>query len=179
MATANATKTPSSDIVRLLSPSSDIDGLVGSSVKAYNLVKDASDTLLTKSTLDLDAFREASSESDQSLTMRELIVQAAGDFTSFVQGEVDLCSNLKAYGGILLQVLPELTIEEYVLSRLEDGGRDQTSPSASARTDSLRLVETLTPMIKPYQDSMAAASKTRGERAAKVCLGLQKQSYLG
>lgn len=99
------------DLAKTLSPSGDIDDLVKKSVQAYKKVKTASNNLLTKSSLDLNAFRSPSSD-DDTLSMRQLIVQAAADFTRFAQGEIDLCNNLNAYGGLLVQLVPELTVEE-------------------------------------------------------------------
>lgn len=99
------------DLAKTLSPSGDIGSLVNKSVQAYKKVKTASNNLLTKSALDLDAFRSPNSE-DGTLSMRQLIVQAAADFTSFAQGEIDLCNNLNAYGGLLVQLAPELTVGE-------------------------------------------------------------------
>lgn len=99
------------DVVSCLSPTADLDNLVTKSIQAYKKVKTASNNLLVKSSLELDAFKNPSLE-DGTPSMRELIINGVADFTSFAHGEIDLCNNLKAYSSLLTQIVPELTIGE-------------------------------------------------------------------
>lgn len=88
------------DVAALLSPPPDLSNRLSDSAKTYKAVIAGATNILTKSSVDLDAFRSADPD-DKSSGIRDMIVTIKSDFTRFADRETDLCKNLIAYGQLL------------------------------------------------------------------------------
>lgn len=97
------------DVATLLSPPPDLSTRLSTSAKTYETVVASATSILTKSSVDLDAFRSADPD-DKTSGMRETIMTAKADFARFADREVDLCKNLNAYGDLLKTLVSKVDI---------------------------------------------------------------------